>query len=34
MAEVYRYNGEIVRRSVHVYDKKGLCIGAKQAEFA
>lgn len=33
MAEVYRYKGEVVRRSVHVYKKRGQTIGADQAAF-
>lgn len=33
MAEVYQYNGEVVRRSVHVYKKQGASMGADQAVF-
>lgn len=34
MAEEYRYQGELVRRSVHVYRKQGAALGAKHVEFA
>ena len=33
MAEIYEYKGEVVRRSVHVYNKTGLDMGSAQAEF-
>ena len=33
MAEIYEHEGEVVRRSVHVYKKQGAAIGAAQAEF-
>ena len=33
MAEIYTHLGEVVRRSVHVYNKTGLSMGSAQAEF-
>ena len=33
MAEVYEYENEIVRRSVHVHKKHGIEAGAQQADF-
>jgi hypothetical protein len=33
MAEVYKHENEIVRRSVHVHKKHGVVTGAKQAIF-
>ena len=33
MVEIYEHRGDVVRRSVHVYDRKGLCISADQVTF-
>jgi hypothetical protein len=33
MAEEYRYQGEIVRRSVHIYKKQGAAVGSEHAVF-
>lgn len=33
MVEIYEHRGEVVRRSVHVYDRVGLQLGAEQAAF-
>ena len=33
MVEIYEHRGEVVRRSVHVYDRKGLSLSADQVTF-
>jgi hypothetical protein len=33
LAEIYELNGEVVRRSVHVYNKIGSRMGTQQAIF-